>query len=155
MGSVAPGVAAAGKMLQFEHPASRAGLIKGFWHNPPEWGWTRRMWGVWCSRVYQPHPKLGCVQQTCAEPGGGETQPAAAWLGFTAQADLLQEPKSLSSPLVITCAFITGFLASRLLLVSLHPPNLVAAVFVQCHKKLNRLPSPVLAGNYEQQQLYC
>lgn len=105
--------------------------------------------------MYQPHPKLGCVQQTCAEPGGGETQPAAAWLGFTAQADLLQEPKSLSSPLVITCAFITGFLASRLLLVSLHPPNLVAAVFVQCHKKLNRLPSPVLAGNYEQQQLYC
>lgn len=153
MGSVAPGVAAAGKMLQFEHPASRAGLIKGFWHNSPEWGWTWRMWGVWCSRVYQPHPKLGCVQQTCAEPGGGEIQPAAAWLGFTAQADLL--PKSLSSPSVITCAFITGFLASRLFLVVLYPPNPIAAVFVHCHKKLNQLPSPVLAGNYEQQQIYC
>lgn len=155
MGSVAPGVAAAGKMLQFEHPASRAGLIKGFWHNLPEWGWTRRMWGVWCSRVYQPHPKLGCVQQTCAEAGGGEVQPAAAWLGFTAQPDLLQEPNPLSSPSVITCAFVTGFWASRLLLVSLHPPNPIAAVFVHCRKKLNQLPSPVLAGNYKQQQLYC
>lgn len=154
MGSVAPGVAAAGKMLQFEHPASRAGLIKGFWHNPPEWGWTWRMWGVWCSRVYQPHPKLGCVQQTCAKPGGGEIQPAAAWLGFTAQSDL-QEPKSLSSPSVITCAFITRVFSLELLLVSLHPPNPIAAVFVHCHKKLNQLRSPVLAGNYEQQQLYC